>query len=264
MEITSTHEIMRRLCMTRLDTIRAILAELEIPYKEQEFDVGFGAIKKTGTNIIVSFHSGNHAYLPEFVIAAHHDIDPGTKEGANDNTAAVTQVILAAKALVDEGFEGPVQFVLTDYEEPGNGGFADGAYEYALSLDGYQPHIVLVLDVSGHGEVLVIKEQSPQEQRSRLMGKLIKQPITFTTSPTPGGDDIGFARAGIESVLCCTLPEYESLSSTIPECWQVLHTEEDIHQRCDPENFEWVPDVLVALAHVWGLHRETGQAIRTV
>lgn len=253
MEITHTHEIMRRLCMTRLDTIRAILAELEIPYEEQEVTTRYG---RTGTNIIISFHSGNHAHLPEFVVAAHHDIDPGTKEGANDNTAAVTQVIIAAKTLVDQGFEGPVQFVLTDYEEPGNGGFADGAYAYAESLGGYQPHIVLVLDVSGCGEVLVVKSQSPETQRIRLINKLIKQPVRFTSTPTPGGDDIGFDRAGVESVLCCTLPEHEQLSSTVPECWQVLHTEEDIHQRCDPANFEWMPAVLVALAHDWGLNAD--------
>lgn len=252
MEITYTHEIMRRLCMTRLDTIRAILSELEIPYEEQEFDVGFGRDnRKTGTNIVISFHPGNHAHLPEFVVAAHHDIDPGTKEGANDNTAAVTQVIVAAKKLVDEGFEGPVQFVLTDYEEPGNGGFADGARAYAESLGGYQPHIVLVLDVSGYGEVLCIQGQSPQEQRSRLMRKLIKQSVEFTTIPTPNGDNIGFDRAGIESVLCCTLPEHELDD---PASWDILHTEEDIHQRCDPANFEWVPDLLVALAHKWGLN----------
>lgn len=257
MEITRTHEIMRRLCMTRLDTIKAVLAELEIPYEEQEFDVGFGASnKKTGTNIIINFNpdacvAPSHRILPEFVVAAHHDIDPGTKEGANDNTAAVTQVIIAAKKLVDDGFEGPVQFVLTDYEEPGNGGFADGAHAYAMGLDGYQPHIVLVLDVSGHGEVLCIKEQSPQEQRSRLMGKLIKQPIQFTTRPTPEGDNVGFSRAGIESVLCCTLPEHEL---DHPTSWAVLHTEKDIHQRCDPANFEWVPDLLVNLSHRWGLN----------
>ena len=252
MEITHTHEIMRRLCMTRLDTIKAILAELEIPYEEQEFDVGFGVEnKKTGTNIIISFHQGNHAHMPEFVVAAHHDIDPGTKEGANDNTAAVTQVILAAKKLTDDGFEGPVQFVLTDYEEPGNGGFANGAFEYALSLEGYQPHVVLVLDVSGYGEYLCIQGQSPQEQRSRLMEKLVKQPVEFTTIKTPNGDNIGFSRAEIESVLCCTLPDHELVS---PSSWSVLHTEEDIHQRCDPANFEWVPDMLVGLARDWGIN----------
>jgi Zn-dependent M28 family amino/carboxypeptidase len=243
--------MLQRLCETpaaeRLEAITGILEENGIFFSVDYFS-GFGlnGASINGANIIIPFHGGNHT--PTHVYTAHYDLDPSTTQGANDNTAAVAQLIETAIRLTNSDYVGPVEIVLTDLEEPGNGGFASGAHHYAKQL-GNQPELVLVLDVTGRGDVLCA-DQTSRQQIGVLRGYLAAVGCSFPliSRQLPPADNIGFESADIDSVLVCVLPDSEK-EHPMPSTWRVIHSNDDHFDRLDIATQEWIPDLVVRIAN---------------
>lgn len=255
------NKILNRLCQTtraeRFRTILDILSrDLNVSYVVEEF----GDDDLRGRNITINFQPGNRE-RPVCVLEAHYDLDPSTEYGANDNTAAVAILMDVAYKFLGQSI--PLTILLSDLEEPGNGGFAEGSATYAWTLK-QQPEFVLCLDVVGRGDVLCC--DAMQGGFHRLEGLLrscgVHKPLMDIH--TPPGSNVGFSKFLPRDVvaLLCTLPGEEAhrvwedeergrryhdgvTAISVPETWQVLHTPEDCLSTIDDR--EWLVDALVAV-----------------
>jgi Iap family predicted aminopeptidase len=230
----SLPESVLTLCETpkdqRASIIKQLLTSAGVSFSEQPFtDPGTGC---DGENIVVRFHDGPANKL---VLSAHHDIDPGTVHGANDNMASCAHLIEVAKRLKERGGDYPVEMVFTDLEEPGNGGYASGAYHYASNCLPYD--LAVVLDVTGIGRVPNIHATT---LRQRAM---FRQAVysTFREIPMPPADDVGIRRAGRECVLMCMIKD-----QGVTDHWGLLHTDEDNLESLEPFTFKLVADWLTS------------------
>jgi len=105
-------------------------------------------------NLIVTF---NDNPTHRWIFGAHYDIDTRTLQGANDNSAAVIQLLQLAIDLGMEGYDGNLTICFWDLEELNGSGVSQGAYSFAKSLTESTPNdqcaeFVLVLDVCGVGD----------------------------------------------------------------------------------------------------------------
>jgi hypothetical protein len=161
------------------------------------------------------------------VQGAHYDAVPGSP-GANDNGAAVTQLVFAAAALhetVSNGQPEPdCSFVFFDHEElfgspyMGSGVWVD-THRAAL------PASALIWDVSGTGRLYV-----SDHDRTGLLGDL-------RTRETPPSDNLNFERAGVLTTLICALPD-EQFRHPCPDVWRTLHSRKDSTDRVEDTTLE--------------------------
>jgi hypothetical protein len=246
--------IFQKLCETppdrgeRYNAIVKLLIEHDVPYTVQEFEHNGGK----GTNIIIDFHRGNHTN--SYVFEAHYDTDPHTVQGANDNTMAVAILITLATELKNAKNSYPVTILLSDLEEPGNGGFASGAKAFADFLT-VLPDFVLCLDVVGKGDFLCCDYEQGGYQRLEGMLRAISSPVPYAAVRTPPGSNVGFREIISEDrvALVCTLPGDEVVRYHAPPTWRVLHTPDDTADRCTDQ--WWLYDLLVRLARWLGEYR---------
>ncbi|MDR1785469.1 MAG: M28 family peptidase [Spirochaetaceae bacterium] len=176
-------------------------------------------------------HFAPSAYNPSFKVKtaiAHYDRFPGSP-GANDNSAAVWQLMDWAVRLKTYPGMHNVRIIFTDGEELGsdNGVKEIGAFGIAERLKalGITRDDVYVFDCCGRGEVFVISRPlKPGERglpaafRKRYndlvvrTGDLLKKtaPGAWLSLPAPYSDNAGFIAQGIPAVLVTTLPENEA------------------------------------------------------
>jgi hypothetical protein len=165
------------------------------------------------------------------ILAAHYDRVAGSP-GANDNSAAVFQLLKAALRLTERGTDRWI-VIFTDGEElnAGEGFENQGSFALAemLCQGGLGDARVFIFDACGTGDTLIVSstadyilknEQTAALRRVRqLIGDLRKQALTAARDlrldkvlvvPTPFSDDAGFLRAGIPAQTVCMLPAGEA------------------------------------------------------
>lgn len=158
----------------------------------------------------------------QLVQGAHYDAVPGSP-GANDNGAAVTQLVFAVAALheaVQNGEPEPdCAFVFFDHEELYGTQYM-GSRTWAKAHRAETPAAAIVWDVSGSGR-LYVSESDP----TGLLGDL-------RTRETPPSDNLNLARAGIPATLVCALPDDE-FDMEYPHAWHSLHRSDDAPDTVD-------------------------------
>ena len=171
----------------------------------------------TVNHLLVFGQEGGH-----LVVGAHYDAVPGSP-GANDNAAAVVQILAAAKRLhdqVEQGVPAPdITFCLWDHEEH-FGSRIMGSRTYLEAHLQALPAKAVVFDVSGIGELYV----SGRDHAGVAQGLPSRQ--------TPPSDNRILLEAGIPATLICALPP-EELNQSFPSTWYTLHTPRDTPDKVE-------------------------------
>ncbi|MGL4986076.1 MAG: M28 family peptidase [Treponemataceae bacterium] len=245
------------------------------------------AIEKS-RHIYVTFNSS--AYNPLFkikTILTHYDRTENTP-GANDNSAAVFQLLQFAKQLYFSEVQHNIRIFFTDGEEFGdeNGIIDQGAYGIASKFKqlGILYDDIYVFDCCGRGDVIVISTAGQTVKGNRNFLKRfddlfvrtkklaqIASPQSWITLPVPYSDNAAFIASGIPAVAITILPHEEStkfmldlrrdknfeaqlLQSAksckyrLPLTWQIMHTENDNFSSLNEEAFILMEKFLAALA----------------
>lgn len=186
------------------------------------------------------------------IITAHYDRVPGTP-GANDNTAAVVQLLRLAESLTNKGDWKNTAILLTDLEEFQfrRRNSKQGAFGPALHFAKQDPiPWIFVFDMCGIGDTIVLSKTWEQtlgirspwtERRMILQNALTESPVPAISRPLPYSDDLAFAQAGIYSFLFSLLPQDEldhlerwkkhwKMSRIIPSTYREYQKLEKMHQ----------------------------------
>ena len=239
-------------------------------------------------HIYINFHS--QFYDPRFrmkTILVHYDRAPNSP-GANDNSAAVFQVLAFLERLKTFKTAHNMRVFFTDGEEMGAlGGVSDqGAYGIAVRFKkiGIMNDDVLAIDGCGRGDVIVISTTGRKSPGTEIFKRrfndlyertieLAQQvsPQKWVTAPVPYSDNAAFIASGIPAVAVTMLPREEatalmrnvqrdksfenallnhSVANTdlLPMTWRFMHTPFDAPESLTPESFELMEKFLDALA----------------
>ncbi len=178
---------------------------------------------KDTVNFMVTFgRKGGH-----LVLGAHYDAVPDSP-GANDNAAAVVQLLSAAtrlQAAVVEGQPEPdVTFCFWDHEEL-FGSPVMGSRIFVQERACALPAKAVVFDVSGIGDLY--------RSGADPTGLVEELPSRWT----PPSDNQVLNSAGIPSVLICALPARE-FPVFAPATWDTLHSPGDTPDRVEDATLE--------------------------
>jgi hypothetical protein len=208
----------------RYDFLRTLLGELGLRF--QSLDIA-------GSRHLFVFPPGGSGTggTGRPVLVAHYD-RAADSPGANDNSAAVFQLIDTALRLRDEGVERWL-IIFTDKEELAHGeGIRDqGSYTLAKALRdaGLGENRFYIFDACGAGNTLIIStlaDYMVKDEPGIGIAKLRKQVRLLRNraletartlqmdrvllAPTPFSDDAGFLRAGITAQTITALPAAEA------------------------------------------------------
>ncbi|MDR3334332.1 MAG: M28 family peptidase [Treponema sp.] len=198
------------------------------------------------------------------ILVAHYDRVPGSP-GANDNSAAVFELIEAALKLREEQVRSWL-IIFTDKEEilQGEGIRDQGSYTLAMGLRdaGFGGAQVFIFDACGTGDTLIISktadhlmkyETGPGITRTRHLVQQLRTRALETARhldmdrvllvPTPFSDDAGFFRAGIAAQTITMLPAEEAAA-----LGSLLRTKPDI---ADALFCREVPNEALVLPKTW-------------
>jgi hypothetical protein len=165
------------------------------------------------------------------ILTAHYDRVPGSP-GANDNSAAVFQLLKAALRLGEQKIDKWI-IIFTDKEElqTGEGIQNQGSYSLAKKLRGlgFNNATVFNFDACGTGDTFVFsttfdyllkKNKRPGFSRARHMIIQMREKAANTArflrlnktllAPTPFSDDAGFLQGGIPVQTITMLPSAEA------------------------------------------------------
>ena len=147
------------------------------------------------------------------LIGAHYDAVPNCP-GANDNGAAVIQLIEAASQLQDSGKEPNITFCFFDHEEI-FGSECMGSKVYTQMHKDNLPLQSIIFDVTGIGTTFFVSGYADT-------GLVYDLP----SRKTPPTDNLNMIRMQIPTALVCALPE-EEFYDKHPFTWNTLHTQND-------------------------------------
>lgn len=208
-------------------------------------------------------------YDPTFrqkTVLVHYDRVPNTP-GANDNSAAVLQVLDWANRLSFLRQAHNVRIFFTDGEEAKGGVKTQGSFALASLYKKLSPKLddIFVFDCCGRGDVPIIASPTLDKKHSQFNKSVMQlhertvallkevSPQKWLTLPVPYSDNAGFIACGIPAVAITMLPQEEaslymqSLSykpnlidevlhkkrhdkeavSFLPLSWRFIHTELD-------------------------------------
>ena len=232
---------LQRLCRTQ-DRYKFLLQELRpLPNVLSMIHHNGGAETR---NIVIPF--GKSPY--RLIIGAHYDAFPKSP-AANDNGAAVVELLALARRLHDCGHDRDLAIVFFDKEENlalGKPESEMGSFCFAHHLNamGITPELVLILDVSGAGDTLFFSASRNDAHRHPRLVEVFGNKVRST----PPSDNVIFQRAGIPAALLCALPADEFSSSNWPPTWGLLHTSGDTPATVSVETMKRVADLLGELA----------------
>jgi Iap family predicted aminopeptidase len=229
--------LLNELCTTNAATRRQALADHlaalfpdRLRIETRTWEAGADA-QETVNHLVTFGKEGGH-----LVIGAHYDAVPDCP-GANDNAAAVVQLIGAARRLQDQvaqgGPEPDVTFCFWDHEEL-FGSPCMGSRTYLEARPLALPGKAVVFDVSGRGEFFV----SGGDPAGLAQG--------LPSRVTPASDNIVLLRHGIPSTLVCALPS-EEWSLATPPTWATLHTSRDTPDRVDHYTLELGAELILTM-----------------
>lgn len=187
------------------------------------------------------------------ILVAHYDRVPGTP-GANDNSAAVFQLLKTIEHLHKQKNWNSTALLLTDLEEFhfSRRDSKQGAYGPALELAATDPQPwVFVFDMCGIGDTLILSDtwdhafdKNPIWQNKKIfLDNWIQQaPFSIKKMTLPYSDDLAFIQAGIPAFLFSMLPQKEipelnkwaanrKLSQKIPATYREYQHQEKLHQQ---------------------------------
>jgi hypothetical protein len=206
----------------RLDLLLALL---------NEADLNCTPVDLAGSCHVFVNSGGKGRARIRTTLIAHYDRATGSP-GANDNSAAVFQLIETALKLKQNGVEG-WRIIFTDKEELTQGGSArdQGSYSLAKALrdSGREDGQFFIFDACGTGDTLVIStladhlmkdEEGITVARMRQESKILRNHALETAhrlmmdkvllAPIPFSDDLGFLRAGLPAQTITVLPSTEA------------------------------------------------------
>jgi hypothetical protein len=229
-------------------------------------------------HILLSSQHLHHKGEAPKVLIAHYDCVPGSP-GANDNAAAVLQLIMTAKLLYQAHI--PNWYILfTDKEERVRGSAitSQGSYYIAqgfksIGLDKAQ---CFIFDACGRGNTIIFStalemlakhtESSAIDDRITQTRKLRAFALDTARSlnikkvqlaPTPFSDDLGFLSAGLTAQTITILPEDEAQvllhhrggTNGLPRIntWQLINSPQDTRETLTKEGFDLIPALAYAL-----------------
>jgi hypothetical protein len=200
----------------RFEYLKSWITKLEIPFTVLPIE--------SKNHIFINFPKS--CYSPLFktkTLLVHYDRVENTP-GANDNSAAVCQVLLWAKKIYNSPIVHNLRIIFTDGEELGCTK-DQGAYGIASLYKklGISQDEVFVLDGCGRGDILVVSTAGKnlkikgnyQSAFEALYNKAISlatktSPNKWITIPVPYGDNAGFIACGIPAVAITVLPAEEA------------------------------------------------------
>ena len=200
----------------RFEYLKSWITKLEIPFTVLPIE--------SKNHIFINFPKS--CYSPLFktkTLLVHYD-RVETTPGANDNSAAVCQVLLWAKKIYNSPIVHNLRIIFTDGEELGCTK-DQGAYGIASLYKklGISQDEVFVLDGCGRGDILVVSTAGKnlkikgnyQSAFEALYNKAISlatktSPNKWITIPVPYGDNAGFIACGIPAVAITVLPAEEA------------------------------------------------------
>ena len=239
-------------------------------------------------HIFINFSSA--CYDPMFRIKTlliHYDRAPDSP-GANDNSAAVFQVLEFLEKLKEYRSPHNLRIIFTDGEEMGgmNGVSEQGAFGIASRFKklGITNDDIIAIDSCGRGDVLVIsstgRKNSGSASFNRRLDNLYERTLKlasevstgkWVTLPVPYSDNAAFIASGIPAVAVTVLPkdeastlmrnlqknknlEKELLTHTVtssdmlPLTWRFMHTQFDAIESLTEESFVLMAKFLEKLA----------------
>jgi len=256
----------------RSSYLHRLLTRLNLPFR--------GMAQGEAYNILIIPGHQNLSRLDR-LFTAHYDRIKGTF-GANDNSAAVFQLLHHALHLQENPESNRTAILLTDREEFqfSRREEKQGAYYFARNFRG-APFLerVFLFDMCGIGNKLLQsstfhnKQNPPQELKKRLEDS----PFSPLSVPLPFSDDLGFYQAGVFAQLFSLLPQGElpylkdwktsqgspsppesyrdyknrnprGQRENFPPSWGVNHTLEDTIQSLQPQSFHLMKDFLIYLS----------------
>ena len=220
------------------------------------------------------------SYNPMFrikTIIVHYDRVENSP-GANDNSAAVFQVMMWAIRLSKMNTPHNVRIFFTDGEELGSscGVSEQGAFGIASKFRslGILNDDVYVFDCCGRGNLPVISiagkgvgNDSFKKKFDSLVNRtedLLRtvSPEKWLSLPVPYSDNASFLACGIPAVAITILPSEEATlylqnlqkspsakqDKNVPKTWQLLHTPQDDLSSLNPEAFKLMDSILDTIA----------------
>ena len=208
--------------------------------------------------------------------------------GANDNSAAVYQVIKWASRLNSQLEPHNIRIIFTDGEEIGfnteNKNF-QGALGIAAIFKrlGITKDQIYAIDSCGRGDILVVSSTGKNTGSKEFIKKFdrfyentiqfVKKtcPENWVTIPVPYSDNAGFVILGIPAIAITLLPKTEATSymrelqknsklnydvlnrkeetkDILPLTWKMMHTDQDSVENLTPESWLVMEKFLDALA----------------
>ncbi len=223
---------LKEFCKTGCDRFAFLIKYLQtagIPYSILRIS-GF-------RHILVRY--GDQIYSPEYMtrtFTAHYDRVPGTP-GANDNSAAVFQLLLFAERLSKSRNVHNIQILFTDGEELPGGDRVENLGSYKLAeefiREGISDTVFYVFDMCGIGDTII--RGTSGEDLLRLRG-LTSMPVytelrrigdyteavllsanrgRYLNIPVPFSDEIGFILNGFPAFQFSVLPWEEAVRYSI-------------------------------------------------
>jgi len=212
------------------------------------------------------------------VLVAHYDCVTGSP-GANDNGAAVLQLIMAAKMLLKAQI--PNWYILfTDKEERTQGSTLDSQGSYFIAHGfktiGFDKAHCYIFDACGRGNTLIFStaleelakgplsealvDRIMQTRKLRMYGLEVARSIPIRKVqllPTPFSDDLGFLYAGLTAQTITLLPEDEAQvllqhrqnHGPLPAVptWRLMNSPHDRRETLTTEGFSMIPSFAFAL-----------------
>jgi hypothetical protein len=166
------------------------------------------------------------------MLVAHYDRIAGSP-GANDNSAAVYQLLIAASILGERGFTNWI-ILFTDKEELESGESLSAQGSYSLSKKliswGLDNARIYIFDACGTGDTIILSNttdhilknsDSPATVKAKHLTRQLRDYALETAhsirleqvllAPTPFSDDAGFLRAGLSAQTITVLPSEEAV-----------------------------------------------------
>ena len=208
--------------------------------------------------------------------------------GANDNSAAVYQVIKWAERLSNQLEPHNVRIIFTDGEELGFDP-ENKSFQGALGIAGIFKRLgitkdqIYAIDSCGRGDILVVSSTGKNTGSKEFIKKFdrfyentiqfVKKtcPENWVTIPVPYSDNAGFVILGIPAIAITLLPKTEATSymrelqknsklnydvlnrkeetkDILPLTWKMMHTDQDSVENLTPESWLVMEKFLDALA----------------
>ncbi len=263
----------------RFETLLAYIKYKELPY----------SIIQLGEHKHIQINFPSTVYDPTFrqkIVLAHYDCHPNTS-GANDNGAAVYQLLLFAEELLQLKEVHNMRIIFTAGEEDGDdSGVKDqGAYVLAAYLKkiGLTSSDIYAIDCCGRGDELVISTAGKNKgapkfkdifddffERTEALVRRVSAG-RWASFPVPYSDNAGFLAWGIPAIAITLLPQIEATDlmrnllkirtledalmnhkpynkEHVPLTWRMIHSEFDTEASLTPESFSLMKKFLSALA----------------